>query len=697
MPLFSPVWRKTHRRLRRSTFALAFIACGIGFGEHWVHSTELPGLEAPLSGVVQDRNGETLRITLAEDGRWRLPAGPENVDPDYIAQLVAYEDKRFYNHPGVDPIALMRAGWEATLAGGRIQSGGSTLTMQVARLLEGSGTGRWAGKLRQMRVALALERRLTKDEILAIYLTLAPFGGNLEGVEAASYAYLSKSPKRLTMAEAAFLVALPQAPETRRPDRAPDAALAGRNRVLKRLADLGHISVEDATRATHSTAPTRRRPMPNRAPHLGDRLAAARPNARILQTTLDAELQMSAARTLRAALRSADGGNGRLTGAVIIAELATGKVRATASGATYTDTTRAGFIDMTRAIRSPGSTLKPLIYALAFENGIGHPETLIDDRPMRFGDYAPTNFDGEYRGTLSLRQALVSSRNIPAVALLERVGPAQLTARMRRLGAAPKTPNGSAAGLALALGGAGLSLENLVTLYAALGGAGQGHALSYMSNETAAPNHLIGPIAAYYTGDILRDAQAPGRLGRGRIAYKTGTSYGHRDAWAIGFDGAHVVGVWLGRADAGSVPGLTGQAHAAPLLMDVFDKIPGAPVEAAPPPRAALTLSNSELPRPLRHFQGRAQLADVSDGPEILSPPDGARVALGLSKGQSADLVIRLGPGGQGPFTWLVNGEMAGRSLRRADWSVPVSTPGFMTVTVIDGRGHAARTRLELQ
>ncbi|MEO0911994.1 MAG: penicillin-binding protein 1C [Pseudomonadota bacterium] len=690
-PLFSPRWRRVHTTLRRTALALGLAAAGLAGFQGWIGATRLPALEAPYSGVLLDKDGEVLRITLAADGRWRLPAGPGDVDAEYLAQLIAYEDKRFWSHGGVDPLALLRAGWQA-LRTGELRSGGSTLTMQVARLLEGSGTGRWAGKLRQMRVAIALERRLSKEEILAIYLTRAPFGGNLEGARAAARAYFGKSPRRLSAAEAAFLVALPQAPEARRPDRHPEAAKRGRDRVLARLAALGHLSQPDARRAAAFAPPAARMPMPDLAPHLGTRLARLRPDAGVLRTHIDADLQAGARAALRALLERR-GAESRLTGAILIAEVATGKIRAAVSGRAYTDAARAGYLDMTRAVRSSGSTLKPFIYALAFEGGMAHPETLIDDRPMRFGAYAPQNFDGRYLGTISLRKALQTSRNIPAVAVLERVGPHQLSARLRRLGIGLEMPRGEAAGLAVALGGAGVTLEDLTTLYAALAAGGTAPPLHAAGAAPPLPAPLVGSVAAFYTRDILRGLQAPGRLGTGRVAYKTGTSYGHRDAWAIGFDGAHVVGIWLGRADGGAVPGLSGQEDAAPLLMRVFDALPGPPRAFPPAPDDALTLSQAQLPRPLQRFG--AGVSGDAGGPEIASPPDGARVA--LSDAQRPALSVRLGPGGAAPFTWLVDGDVVHRSLRREDLHWPVAGPGFFTVTVIDRLGASARIRVELR
>ncbi|MFN6979261.1 MAG: penicillin-binding protein 1C, partial [Gemmobacter sp.] len=506
---------------------------------------------------------------------------------------------------GVDPRALARAAW-ASLRAGRVVSGGSTLTMQVARLIEDGGTGTITGKLRQMRVALALERRLSKDAILTLYLHRAPFGGNIEGARAAAFAWFGKEPVRLTPAEAALLVALPQAPEARRPDRAPDAARRGRDRVLARAEALGLIDADTAAAARSEPVPTARRPFPQLAPHLADRLRAASPGAALHRTTIDAALQAALERLAAAAVA---GQGDRVQAAILVADHRTGAILAAVGSAGYTADARQGFVDMTRAVRSPGSTLKPLVYALAFDDGLAHPETLIEDRPIAFGTYAPQNFDRRFRGTIRLRDALTESLNIPVVLLTEALGPERLMAAIARAGLRADLPGG-APGLAVALGGVGVTLEGLVQLYAGLARGGAAIALSATAPaETGA--RIIGPVAAWHVADILARIPPPPGAPAGRLAYKTGTSYGHRDALAIGFDGAHVAGVWLGRADGTPVPGAFGGDTAAPILFEVFARLKRAPDPLPPPPPAALTVPTAALPPPLQRFRPRgAALAD---------------------------------------------------------------------------------------
>ncbi|MFQ5438715.1 MAG: transglycosylase domain-containing protein, partial [Paracoccaceae bacterium] len=364
-------------------FFLAAVLASAGWlaFERWVATTELPPLANGHSVTVLDRDGALLRAYTVDGGRWRLPVSPDDVDPAYVAALIAYEDKRFYRHRGVDPWALGRA-FRQALVNGRIVSGGSTLTMQVARLLENSGTGRWGPKLRQIRMALALERRFSKQRILQLYLERAPYGGNLEGVRAATLSYFGKEPGRLTAAQRALLVALPQAPESRRPDRHPQAALAARNRVLSRLVAAGALLADEAEGALSEPIPTRRIAFPAMAPHLADRRVAADPARPVHRLTLRRALQVSLERLARVHVANKAPG---LSAAILVMDHRSGEILASVGSAGFLDRERQGFNDMTRAIRSPGSTLKPLIYGLAFDAGLAHPETLIDDRPVYTG------------------------------------------------------------------------------------------------------------------------------------------------------------------------------------------------------------------------------------------------------------------------------------------------------------------------
>ena len=611
------------------------------------------------------------------------------MDPGFITLLLGYEDRRFYDHAGVDLWAVLRAGGQA-LRAGHIVSGGSTLTMQVARLLEEGPTGKVSGKIRQARVALALERRLSKPEILQLYLELAPYGGNLEGVRAASLAYFGKEPRRLTEAEAALLVALPQSPEARRPDRAPELARAARDRVLALMAARGVLAPDRVQAAQGEPIPNRRRAFPALAPHLSARLMQAKPGALRIETTIDAALQGAAERL---AARAVTGLAGQVSAGIVLADHQTGEILAEVGAANWRDGDSDGFVDMTQALRSPGSTLKPFVYALAFDEGLAHPETLIEDRPMAFGSWRPQNFDRQFRGTITMREALWQSLNLPVVQLTQAIGPARLLATLRRAGARVVLPGGQP-GLAVALGGLGISLEDLVASYAGLARMGKPITLSAepgLAQPRAEP--LFSAVSAWHVMDILAGLTPPPGAAPNRLAWKTGTSYGNRDALAVGFDGRHVAGVWLGRPDGTPVPGAFGGELAAPILFELFDRLKRAPDPLPPPPPATLMVDNPHLPQPLQRYRTRdAVFAETApDAPELTFPPDGAEV-----EAPGGALAVKL-RGGTPPFTWLADGRPVALALRARETVLHLPGPGFVALSVIDAKGRSAGVQLQLR
>lgn len=571
-------------------------------------------------------------------------------------------------------------------------SGGSTLTMQVARLIEGQPTRNWQGKLRQMIHAERLERDLGKDQIIDLYLTLAPYGGNIEGIRAASLAYFGKEPNRLTTAEAALLVALPQSPEARRPDRDPKAALASRNMVLDRLAATGALGQEEADAAKREPVPTTRREFPMLAAHMAEQATKAQPAKRAITLTLDKRLQDALERLGTARARLIDP---RVSVAIVAADIASGDILASVGSAGFLQTQSDGFVDMTTAIRSPGSTLKPLIYGLAFELGLAHPQSLIEDRPTAFGGYVPVNFDGFNRGTVTIHDALTQSLNTPAVVVLDAVGPARLVSRLRRGHADPRLPVDTAPSLAVGLGGVGISLRDLVSVYAAIARGGMPVDLHDRvkppSSSAGSIPPVLDPIAAWYVSDILADVPPPLNGSPGRIAYKTGTSYGYRDGWAIGFDGKTVIGVWVGRPDGAPVPGLSGILGAAPILFEAFDRLGDRRAALPRAPAGAIIASNTELPTPLRRFRHPDDDKVARDAaPEIAFPSDGVDVDLGLQSGDASPLMVKV-RNGVPPFTYFANGAPFGRPefARQNAW-VP-DGPGYVTLSVVDahGRGDA--------
>jgi penicillin-binding protein 1C len=689
------------RRLAYAGLGVGALAAATAASLFWYAST-LPPIDFTAardrSTVVLDREGKLLRPFVTADGRWKLPVGADDVDPRYLSMLKAFEDKRFDQHAGIDPLGALRAAGQM-LANGRIVSGGSTLTMQVARLLEPRQERSLSAKLRQAVRAIELERRFSKTQILDLYLTLAPFGGNLEGVRAASFAYFGKEPKRLSTAEAALLVALPQSPETRRPDRFPEIARKARERVLARVEAAGLATADEVAAAREEPVPTARKPFPNLAPHTAEQVVAEAPEQRSQRLTIDARWQASLEQLAR---ERAIGQGPQLSIAIMVADNETGEIRASVGGVDYFDAGRAGSLDLTQALRSPGSALKPFIYALAFDNGLAHPETMLEDRPTRYGLYVPENFDLGFQGMVSARKALQLSLNLPAVELLSAVGPQRFLSRLKDAGAAIAMPrDGGAPGLAIGLGGLGITLSDLTRLYVGLARGGEVVPLHVKSASGVIepPLRLVEPVAAWYVADTLLGAPPPLNAPPGRIAYKTGTSYGYRDAWAVGFDRKHTIGVWVGRPDNGAVPGLVGRVVAAPILFDAFARI-GLDPHPFVQPAGTITASSATLPPPLRHLRQdvpKTVAALATPGLKLAFPPEGAKIDLSASALDGSPQLNLKVTGGVAPFTWLVDGApvMAAVKRREAAWQPPGK--GFVRISVIDAAGASESVSVRLQ
>lgn len=536
------------------------------------------------STLVTARDGTPLRAFADAEGVWRYPATPETVSPLYLEALLSYEDRWFRRHPGVNPVALGRAGMQM-IGSGRVVSGGSTLTMQVARILEGGDTRTPWGKLRQILRALQLEAHLSKREILTLYLERAPFGGTIEGVEAASWAYLGKPAARLSRAEAALLAVLPQSPSRLRPDRHPQAAQAARDKVLARMAASGVWSAEQVDDARIEPVVTRRLQPPLSAALLAQRLHGEAPREAQIASTLDAGLQRTLEERVSAYFSDLPE---RTSAALLVIDNATLEARAYVGSVRFGDKARLGHVDMVRAWRSPGSTLKPFLYGMAIDDGLIHSESLLIDAPQSFGDYRPGNFGEAFNGPVAASDALRLSLNVPAVDLLDRVGPGRFAARLGHAGIALKFPAAARPNLALILGGTGATLEDLVGAYAALNRGGIAGRVRYRADAPAQERRLLSPGAAWIVREILETNPRPGesevfdRGGRTRVAWKTGTSYGFRDAWAIGGTRTHTVGVWVGRPDGTPLPGQFGAITALPLLFEAIDTLPQGARDAMP-------------------------------------------------------------------------------------------------------------------
>ncbi len=562
-------WRKW---LRRLCLASALAAAG-----WWV--LPKPDLLPPTleySRVVADRHGEVLNISLTSDGKLRLPVKLDSVSPDLIEATLVQEDRRFWQHPGVNPASVARAVF-GVLSGRRL-GGASTITMQYCRLRYGLRTRTWAGKLEQMFRAVQTERHWSKREILTAYLTLAPYGGNVEGVTAASRRWCGKTPAELTRREAVALAVLPQSPAARCP-RAHEvnpALMRAQSRLLANMCALRSWRRDPLDASFCLEA----QPLPREAMHA----------ARSGLSTLDATSQRTMERVLRDFLRD-EAASGLRNGSALLVHAPTGEIHGCVGSADFFDDAIHGQIDGTRMRRSPGSTLKPFVYALALDEGLIHPATLLDDAPRRFSEYQPENSDRGFLGPIKAADALWRSRNVPAVALAARLRGGGLHAWLRQNGVLLRHDS-ARYGLTLPLGGAEVSLTEVVRLYSLLATRG---------NDAAGG---LSAGARFLTREMLRSAPGapPG------VAWKTGTSHGFRDAWAVAIHGDWVLGVWLGHFDGRPMPGRFARDTAEPLL---FRTLAALNLPAAPdfPPsgvsRVPLCAESGALP--CRHCQHRTE------------------------------------------------------------------------------------------
>lgn len=550
----------------------------------------LPMPADDLARVVLAEDGTPLWRFADAEGVWRYPVTLDQVSPYYLEALLTYEDRWFYRHPGVNPLALGRTAWQ-NLTGGRVLSGGSTLSMQVARLLD-PHSRTLPGKLRQVWRTAQLEWHLSKRQILELYLNRAPFGGTLQGVAAASWAYLGKSPLQLTPAEAALLAVLPQAPSRLRPDRHPERARLARDKVLQRLGEYQVWPQQRIAEAQEEPLLLAPRQEPALAPLLARRLNRA-DSPPLIHTTLDAALQRRLEDLLlgwRARLPE------RTSAAILVVESQTMAVRAYLGSVDLGDERRFGHVDMITALRSPGSTLKPFLYGMAMDDGLIHSESLLQDVPRRYGDYRPGNFSMGFSGPVAASSALALSLNLPAVQLLEAYGPKRFAAQMRMGGMPLSLPTAAEPNLSLILGGAGSRLEDLVSGYSAFARDGMSAPLRLQPDAPLVERRLLSPGSAWIIRRILSGQARPDRdphaelVQRPQLAWKTGTSYGFRDAWSIGVGPRYLIGIWIGRPDGTPVPGQFGLASAAPLMLQVHDVLSNrdsqrgiaAPVPAVP-------------------------------------------------------------------------------------------------------------------
>jgi penicillin-binding protein 1C len=547
----------------------------------------LPDRDLGTSVIVEYRDGRPVYVFLSPDDKWRLPVSLDRVDPSFVTALVALEDKRFWSHHGVDPLAIGRAAVSNVVHARRV-SGGSTLSMQLARLLE-PRPRTWRAKLVDMFRAVQLDVRLSKREILEAYLTRTPYGDNVEGIESAAYAYFGHSAQHLTPLEIATLLAVPQGPQRFSPAPGNTARLrARRDAILAKLVDAGVFSAVDARNAlvdAELTAPPDRlRAMPRDAPHAAVALRARHPGEARIRSTLDAGAQALVQRQV--ALRAPElVGKGIYGGAVVVVDHSTREVIALVGNLDFADAAHGGQIAMFDRARSPGSTLKPVLYALAIDRGLALPEYLVADVPSQYGTYRPRNFDGDWQGLVTLETALSRSLNLPFVDLLDRLGVETFVAELSRMGLAQSRAQPGQYGLSLIVGGIELTPLELASIYATLAEDGQYAPLlltSVRSPKSEVRSPIFGTGAAWLTRRALSLKDRPDFPTRRQttgappeIHWKTGTSFGFRDAWAVGSGPRYTAVVWTGNVDNKPSAELVGSEAAGPLLFDVLEALAG--------------------------------------------------------------------------------------------------------------------------
>ncbi len=536
---------------------------------------QLPDSHASFSTVVLDSEGFPLRAFADKEGIWRYQVSTGQVSPWYIEALLNYEDRFFYQHFGVNPLSLIRASWQ-WFSSGEVISGGSTLTMQVARILH-PHTRTLTGKFSQIFRALQLEHSLSKKEILALYLNYAPFGGTIEGVQAASYQYFQKPASELRRSEAALLAVLPQAPSRLRPDRYPEKARVARDKVLDRLQSYQVWTPQEIKNAKQESIAAWELEPPMVAPILSRRLAQILPAQRVIKTTITRKIQKPLEEYAKNYARSQGEG---ISAAILVVENSSNSIKAYIGSSDFLDNSRSGQVDMVTAIRSPGSTLKPFLYGLAIDDNLIHSESLMADVPRITRQYRPGNFSRGFSGAVSISEALQRSLNIPFVQLIEAYGEQRFTNRLAHVLQPLQIPDGNASA-AVILGGAGSSLERLVSLYSALARDGYVHTLTVTeSRKKQQQRRLLSKEAAWITCKTLQGLSVPSGYNFGlskelrpKIAWKSGTSYDHRDVWAIGVTRDYTIGVWLGRPDSMPMRKKMGASVAGPLLFTAFERV----------------------------------------------------------------------------------------------------------------------------
>lgn len=564
-----------------------------------------PLFSSPTSFVIEDRDGRLLGASIAKDGQWRFPA-TEAVPEKFSKCITTFEDKRFYYHPGIDPFALIRAIFQNT-RGKRVISGGSTISMQVIRMSRNKPRTTWQ-KIIEAFLAIRLESGYSKAEILQLYASNAPYGSNVVGLDAAAWRYFGREPEQLSWAEHATLAVLPNAPALVHPGRNRQALLAKRNALLDKLVNNGTITTETAELAKLEPLPDKPHPLPQLAPHLLARFKKEHPKLGVeitrTTTSLDGNLQEQVSNIVNR-YHHRFKANGINNAAALVLDVESGEALAYVGNVdNRSEADIEGYVDIVNALRSPGSTLKPLLYAAMLTDGMILPHTLIADIPTQIGGYTPQNYDLGYDGAIPASRALSRSLNIPAVKMLQQYKYQRFHSFLKQSGITTLTRPADFYGLSMILGGCEVTMWQLAGTYASMARSlnhyepnqgeyrtGDYHPPTYLLQQATRDSDVAKERSAvmdhaslYFTFQAMNEVMRPGEevlweqfSSTKKIAWKTGTSFGFRDGWAIGLTPEHVVCVWVGNADGEGRPGLTGIETAAPILFDIFDLLPAVP------------------------------------------------------------------------------------------------------------------------
>lgn len=649
--------------------------------------------------IITDKEGEWLQVYLSQDDKRRIATTPEQVTSDYLRLLIQYEDQRFYRHQGIDWWAVIRATGQ-NLRAGKVVSGASTLTMQTAKLLH-PRPRTFRNKLIEAFRAWQLERQLSKTEILSMYLTLAPAGGNIEGLQAAAYYYFDKPLDKLSLGESAWLVALPQSPAKL---THPKAAIAARNKVLKRGKENGVINQSQYQRAIAEPLVFQKIPFPRLAPHYSQQAKwyhqRQKRDTFTAKTSLDKSLQTALSQALKSQL-PLQHPQSNLAGGIMANT--SGEWLAYVGSADFFAAARQGQVDMLTAVRSPGSALKPFISLFAFDWLHYQPQTTIDDTPIRDNAYRPSNYDTHYHGRISLGDALQRSRNVPAVRLMAAIKPDYFADKVKQQGLPLYFPVGGRPNLAVALGGVGIKGIDLTQLYRQLANC----AYDNQSHSGKTQATLATQLACWQVTDILRksrDGQGQVFFGAEPIAFKTGTAYGWRDRWVFAYSKDYTIVLWSGRADGQFAEQRAGAEALVPLLRQVIARLPNPPqYDSQKRPKQLIT--GKSLPARLRHVGvGQAvaasslQSTSISAMPlaanpnrlKIIAPLDGGTID--YQTGQALTLKIE---GGTPPFIYLLNNDIIEQTLNRHK-RYENAVSGSYQLTVIDAQGNTASSQFRL-